>query len=138
MSPSLQRRRGITLVEVLATLLFLGIVLPATMGALTVCLQAASSARHRQEASLLAESQLNEVIALNDLNQLTPSGDFGADWPEYEWEATTVTGDFNLTEVSLTVLWTERGRLRSLTLSTLVYPRDPFPTDTGGAMGAGS
>ena len=57
------RRRGITLMEVLATLLFLGIVLPATMGALSTCLQAASTARHRQEAALLAQVQLNEMIA---------------------------------------------------------------------------
>lgn len=124
-------RRGITLIEVLATLLFLGIVLPATMGAMSVCLQAASSARHRQEASLLAQAHLNEVIALGDVNTIAGAGNFGPDWPGYEWEASTVQRDFNLTEVSLTVIWSERGRFRSLTLTTLIYPDMSLSGSTG-------
>jgi Tfp pilus assembly protein PilV len=125
-------------VEVLATLLFLGIVLPATMGAISVCLQAASSARHRQEASLLAEAHLNELLVLRDSSQIASSGNFGPEWPEYAWEATTRQSDFNLTEVSLTVTWIERGRPRSLTLTTLLYPDDLLTPGSTGTIGLGT
>ena len=40
-------RRGVSLVEVLATLVLVGIVLPAAMAGVTLSLRAASLARHQ-------------------------------------------------------------------------------------------
>ena len=114
-------RRGLSLIEVLATLVLVGIVLPAAMKGVTLSLRAASLARHQQEASQLAEMRLNEVLALEDSSVLAGSGSFAPDWPEYSWQAQTYTADFGLTEVEVRVTWLERGLERAVTLSTLVY-----------------
>ena len=114
-------RRGLSLIEVLATLVLVGIVLPAAMKGVTLSLRAASLARHQQEASQLAEMRLTEVLALADSSVLAGSGTFAPDWPEYSWEAQTYTADFGLTEVEVRVTWLERGIERAVTLSTLVY-----------------
>lgn len=87
------RRRGggFTLVEVLAALMLVAIVLPVAMRGVTVATAAASSARHRNEAAALAQSKLDELLANMQVQQSqmnsSMSGDFGADWPEYQWSA---------------------------------------------------
>ena len=116
------KRRGFTLMEVLAAMLLLGIVLPAAMGGLDVCLRAAANARHKQEAALLAEAKLNEVLATRDATTLGTGGTFGDDWPEYRWTLATSAGQFNLEQLDLTVEWQERGRTQSLTLGTMMLP----------------
>ena len=55
------RRGGFTLIEVLATMLLLGIVLPVAMRGVSVALSAAGTARHLSEAAVLAEAKLNEL-----------------------------------------------------------------------------
>ena len=114
-------RRGFTLIEVLATMVLMAIVLPVTMQALSVSLGAASSARHTTEASGLAQAKLHELISTGQLNA-TSNGDFGTDHPGYRWEIGSVTRDYNLTEITIRVLWQERGQEKQLTLSTLVEP----------------
>ena len=129
-------RRGFTLIEVLAALLLLGIVLPAAMGGLNLCMRAAAHARHKQEAALLAESKLNEILAARDAAAFGSGGAFGDDWPEYRWSLATAAGPFGLDELDLTVDWQERGRTQSLTLGTMMLPGlAPDAAATGGAFG---
>ncbi len=113
--------KGFTLIEVLATMVLMAIVLPVISQALSVSLAAASSARHTTEAAGLAQAKLHELISTGQLNT-TSSGDFGTDHPGYRWEVGTVARDYNLTEVSVRVLWAERGLEKSLTVSTLAQP----------------
>jgi prepilin-type N-terminal cleavage/methylation domain-containing protein len=123
--------KGFTLIEVLATMVLMAIILPVTMQALSVSLGAASSARHTTEAAGLAQEKLNELISTGQLNAIS-NGDFGTDHPGYRWEIGTTTRDYNLTEVSLRVLWTERGQEKSLAVSTLVQPdQNSGTTSTG-------
>jgi hypothetical protein len=91
------------------------------MQALSVSLAAASSARHTTEASGLAQAKLHELISTDQLNA-TSSGDFGTEHPGYRWEIGNVARDYNLTEITIHVLWQERGQEKQLTLSTLVQP----------------
>ena len=126
---AMRRRRGVSLIEVLATLVMVGIVLPAAMMGVTLSLRAAHLARHQQEASLLAESRLNEILALRDPAAYAGSGDFAPDWPEYRWEVETFVADFEMTEVAVTVTWMERGRERAVTLSSYLYL--PTEDDSG-------
>ena len=58
------------------------------------------------------------------------SGDFGSDWPGYQWSLQTAQRDFNVTEIVLTVTWTERGQQRSLPVATMV-------SDTSGTTSTG-
>lgn len=114
-------RRGMSLIEVLAALVLVGIVLPVAMSGVTVSLRAAQQARRQQEAGLLAESRLNEILALRGTTSFSGAGSFDG-YPDYRWEAQSSPSNFGLTEVWVTVSWQQRGQERSVELSTLVYP----------------
>jgi len=124
-----QRKAGFTLVEVLVTLLLIGIVLPAIMHGLTLAMAAGDAARHRNEATELAKSQLAQIISASQwVNTPSLSGSFAPDWPDYQWTATTQpwdqdTSGMGINQIQLTVTWQEHGRQQTLTLSTLAYPR---------------
>ena len=115
-----RRRGGFTLIEVLATMVFLAIVLPAVMRAASTSLAAASSARHLTEATALGEAKLNELVALNQWSQNT-SGDFSPDKPDYHWTLESAARDYGVYDVRLTVAWSEAGKERRLMLTTLAY-----------------
>ncbi len=121
------RADGFTLIEVLAAMLLIAIVLPAVMQGITLSVNAGNAARHRTEASGLAQSKLAELVATDEWQTGAMSGDFSPDWPDYRWEATAQTwgGDttgMGLQEIDLRVIWTARGREDSVEVSTLVHP----------------
>jgi general secretion pathway protein I len=122
------RDGGFTLIEVLATLLLVGIVLPVTMRGVSLALAAASNARHVAEATSLAETKLSELTTDTLSATTAASGDFGQEHPGYTWASQRVARDYGLTEIVLRVDWIERGQSKSLTLSTLSYES----TSTGG------
>jgi len=112
--------RGFTLVEVLATLVLLGIVVPVCMRGLSIALFSAETAKHMSQAASLGEAKLNEMVSTGDWSVSGASGDFGTDWPEYTWTCQTVARDFDVTEIILTVSWQQRGQQRSMNVSTMV------------------
>jgi prepilin-type N-terminal cleavage/methylation domain-containing protein len=122
-------RRGFTLVEVLATLLLIAIVLPAVMRGIVLASAAADAAKHRTVAQSLAQSKLADIISSGDWqSSSTLSGDFSPDAPDYKWGATIAdwaqdTQGVGLEEIDITVSWNERGASKSLTISSLAYPR---------------
>ncbi|MGD0464132.1 MAG: prepilin-type N-terminal cleavage/methylation domain-containing protein [Tepidisphaeraceae bacterium] len=120
---------GFTLIEVLVTLLLIGIVLPAMMHGVTLAMAAGDGARHRNDATQLGKSQLAQIVAGTQWNN-TPnlSGDFSPDWPGYQWKAAVQpwnqdTSGMGIQQIDLTVSWQERGRTETLTLTTLAYQR---------------
>ena len=123
---SLQRhhRRGITLVEVLATIVMMGIILPAAMHGISLATAASLEARRRSEAAALAEAKLSEILATGDWQFGSASGDFGEAWPDYRWgsSATSWASDATMMEVYVRVTWTSRTLEREVVLTTLVYP----------------
>jgi general secretion pathway protein I len=116
-----QARRGFTLIEVLAALILLGIVLPVAMRGVSLSLAAASSAKHLNEASGLADQKLNEVVMTGDWSQNGLSGDFSPDHPEYHWTVQNQQRDYGISEVQVKVTWTARGQERDFTATTFVY-----------------
>jgi prepilin-type N-terminal cleavage/methylation domain-containing protein len=131
------RRHGFTLMEVMATLLVLGIVLPVAMRAVSTCTNVASNAKRRAEAGGLAESKLAELIATGTWQNGKLEGDFGLDWPDYRWRADNQTwsptqavdnGAGNvITELDVHVTWIGRTGEQTLTLGTLVYASGGTP-----------
>lgn len=117
------RRRGVTLVEVLATLVMTAIVLPAAMQGISACTAASGVARQRSEAAALAEAKLAELLATGEWQYGGLSGDFGEAWPEYQWEGSAAawSADPTMTELSVRVAWTSRLIEREVVLTTLVY-----------------
>lgn len=116
------RRRGLTLVEVLATIVMMAIVLPATMEGISMCVSASRDARQRSEAAALAEAKLGELLATGDWQFGALSGEFGEAWPQYHWGAgaTSWASDPTMTEIYVRVTWTTRQQ-QEVVLTTLVY-----------------
>ena len=120
--PRSARRRGLTLIEVLATIVLMGIVLPVAMHGISLCLASASVARQKSEAAALAEAKLNELVATGDWQYGMTSGDFGEAWPEFHWTGgTSAWSDPTVQQLSVRVFWVGRGQERDVTLTTLVY-----------------
>jgi prepilin-type N-terminal cleavage/methylation domain-containing protein len=115
-----RRRSGFTLVEVLASLVIMGIVLPFAMRGASLAMHAGSVARHQAEAATLGEAKLTELVTMGSWSD-TAQGDFGNDFPQYRWTMEIIQRDIGVTELLLSVIWQERGEDRSVKLSTFVY-----------------
>ena len=127
-------RGGFTLPEVLATLLLVAIVLPAVMQGVSLATAAAGTARQRSEATALAESKLNELVATNQWQSGGLSGDFGEQWRGYSWQAEVQSWvEPTARQLQVHVTWYARGRDYDVTLSTLVYSAPPVTSGSTAA-----
>jgi len=137
--PRRGERRGFTLIEVLATLLLMTIALPVIMKGVSMATSAASVAKRRVEATTLADSKINELIATGEWQNGQLSGDFGTDWPDYTWSAQVNDYDGTNKQIDVTVNWPGRsGYPDALSLSTLVYPNNPITMANGTTGTSGS
>jgi len=115
-------RRAFTIVELLATLALIGIVLPVLVHGIVLCLEAATHAEQQAEAAALAQTKLAELVATGQWYDAELDGDFGDDWPEYQWTAQVMEWeDARLSQLDVFVTWTRRSRDHGVALSTLVY-----------------
>src|SRR4051794_15611557 len=130
------RRSGFTLVEVLASLVIMGIVLPFAMRGATLAMHAGSLARHQAEAATLGEAKLTEMVSQGDWGSSSSEGDFAPDFPQYRWSLQSAQRDLDVTELMLSVTWKERGEDRSIKVATLAYV--PTSAGTGSTGGSGA
>src|SRR5438045_3953688 len=132
-------RRAFTLLEVLATLVLIGIILPAVMSGISLATAASSEAKHKVEAISLAEMKLAELVAMSQDQQQASNGDFGVDYPGYTWTSSIEQRDVGLNQISVRVMWFARGRDRFVDLASMVYTPDTSTTGTGtSGSGTGS
>ena len=116
-----RREQGFTFVEILAALLFLGIVMPVVIGALQVSNRAAVLSERSAVAVQLAENQLAELQIGDAWSSAASTGEFGEEWPGYRWELTKADWENGaMTELQLAVFFTVQGREQDVRLSTLV------------------
>jgi type II secretory pathway pseudopilin PulG len=115
-------RGGFTIVEILATMAFLGIVLPSILAGMTLCLSVAGNSKMRAEAAGLAQSKMAELLAQDQWDQSAFSGDFGQDCPDYKWSAQIFDwgSDGLVEQLDVTVSWRHQGKNYSVTLTTLI------------------
>ncbi len=119
------RRRGFTLVEVLASLAFVGAILPAALAGVSLAMNLGETARDRTEAAQLAEARLAEVVATGQWLEGEEAGDFGEQWERFTWQMKSRDWEEpGLAEVTVSVLWTSRDAERTVDVTTLVYPGD--------------
>src|SRR4051812_40128899 len=117
----ISRARGFTLIEVLSAIMLIGIVLPVAMQGISLATALAGSAERKAEASMLADSKLNELVVTRGWQNGELNGDFGQDHPDFQWAVELRQWDSStLQEMDLHVFWTAGGRQQSITLSTLV------------------
>lgn len=132
------KSKAFTLPEVLAALVFVGIVLPVVMHGLTVAMQVSSSARHRVEAAQLAKQKVDEFLVVRDPSSfISATGDFGTGWGEYTWTSRAQLGEDGVYDVTVTVAWLEQSREKSFTLSTMIYPSTTVTTEETPAPAGG-
>jgi type II secretory pathway pseudopilin PulG len=115
------QRDGFTFVEILAAMLFLGILIPVVISALLISNRAAVVAERSTVAAQLGENQLNELMLGDAWTSSAKSGDFGQEWPGYRWELESA--DWNsgaMTELTLDVFFNVQGQDHEVRLSTLV------------------
>jgi prepilin-type N-terminal cleavage/methylation domain-containing protein len=120
-----QSEGGFTFLELLATMVLISVLLPVVMQAISLCTQLAGQSRRQIEAVCLAKTRLTELTASAEWENGNARGDFGTDWPGYEWTTTIANWtDATVRQLDLTVSWRSMGRERQVTLSTLVYPQE--------------
>ncbi len=114
-------RRAFTFIEVLATLVLIGIVLPVAMKGIGLALSAASLARSNAEAVALADTKLNEIVATAQWDLGAMSGDFEPDFPGYQWTAEVYEAQTDLIEITVHVTWPGHRQERRVSVTTMVY-----------------
>jgi prepilin-type N-terminal cleavage/methylation domain-containing protein len=115
------RPSGFTFIEMLATVVLLAIIMPVAMHSIGLCTRLAGQSRREVEAASLAKAKLTELAVTGDWQNGNQRGDFGTDWPGYDWTATVTNWtDSSVRQLDLTVSWQSAGRRHELTLSTLM------------------
>jgi Tfp pilus assembly protein PilV len=110
-----RRPVGFTFIELLATVVFLGIIMPVAMESIGLCTRLGGQSRKQIEAASLARTKLTELTCSSDWQSGEKNGDFGADWPGYKWTATVSSWtDSTVSRLDLTVTWQSQGRQRSI------------------------
>jgi general secretion pathway protein I len=121
-TPSLhhsKRHSGFTLLEVMIALTIIAIVLVAVFGSQSQSLSLANDAKFNTTAALLAQRKMAEVEMDDYLDVSSTSGDFGEDFPEYQWELDIsevplleAEGFGFLKQVDVTVRWGDKDQFR--------------------------
>lgn len=128
------RRRGFTLIEVLASLMLMVVVLPVVMGGLSTATRAGSLAKSRDQAIALAEARLTEIVAERSWTRAAQGrrtafdADFGPDAERFTWTLEMRNWhDASLRELTLTVRWHQHGREHAQRLTTVVAAEEALP-----------
>ena len=114
-------RQGVTLVEVLAAVVVLGVGLVSVMGAFSACARTTGLIRSETVAKLWAANMLAEARGNPDLLISGDSGDLGPAWPGFKWSRRLREGaEHGTLVIEITVQWHTQGVARDFTLTSLV------------------
>ncbi len=144
---SKRSRRGFTLVEMIVATLLLAIGVAGSLAAFSAATRATTAADRNQTAMLLARQKLTEIELRPDtLTGGDQDGDFGSDYPDYHWQQSVETTDFqNLFQVTVTITWGMRtGVPHQVSLATylrndqaqVMQATTPGANNTTGGTGA--
>ena len=110
---------GFTLLEIMFAVSIIAISVVAVFGSQSQSLSLANEAKFNTTASLLAQSKMAETEAIKPEDLMSGSGDFGEDFPEYQWNLTVEDLEFSsieetkhLKQIGLTVSYGQTGRYR--------------------------
>ena len=119
--PGQTQQRGFTFVEILAAMLFMAIVVPVTVEGIMIANRAGVAAERKRVAVGLADMLLTEKVVTEEWRDGEQQGDFGEDWPEYNWVLRNETWEEDgMRLISVEVQFQVQGRDYSVSLSTLV------------------
>jgi len=127
------RAGGFTLIEVLVTIAVLLVMLPAIVGGFKQAADIARLTRQRAEATALAQSKMDEMVATGLWQQGGTRGEETYRATVYTWEASLSNWEeadvhplLNLQRLDVTVSWTFRSTdvPQKVQLTTVVYLPD--------------
>ena len=127
----LRHRGAFTLAEVLAALLFMAILIPVTMQAVSVASRAGMLGQRKATAMRIAERVLNEQIVTGQIATATPYGNVVDGDMTYPW--TMVTEPWTedaMTVVTVRVTFDVQGNTFDVAASTLYDPAVSTTTTT--------
>lgn len=120
-------RRGFTLVEVLAAMLFMAIVLPVVLRGLRTASLAGELGQRKMVAARIGNKELNELKVTGQLRNTSAGGVVQDNGVSYRWQVKNEawTGDAisQMTLATLTVSFPAQGKTYDVTLSTLLPPQ---------------
>ncbi len=114
------RRRGFTLLEVLAALLIASVALTYIISSETESIRRSAATRDLREATALAKEKLMEIVAAAEGSD---SGDFEGR-PGWSWQAAREPAPdaFGLEKLVVTVRYASHGRQETVVLEELCRP----------------
>jgi general secretion pathway protein I len=96
--------KGFTLMEVMIAMAILAIALVTVFQSQSQSISMAGSSRFLTTASLLAQSKMVEIEAVDMKNIKTENGDFGEGFPDYVWRVEVKDTELdNVKKIELTV-----------------------------------
>jgi type II secretory pathway pseudopilin PulG len=132
---------GFTLIDVIVTIAVLLVLLPVVVEGFKLAGDMARLTRQRAEATSVAQSKLDEILATGEWQLGDSSGIEQIRTIEYEWSATLTSWEeaevqplpTTLQRLDVTVQWTFRaGEVKQqVQLSTVVYLPDTTTQTTG-------
>ncbi len=111
----LRSQKGLTLIEVMAALIILGIILVPVLGAYTTGAFLSAEARRTSQATAVGEGALEEYLATG----VGPEEREGFDLDYQEADFATELEARPLRQVTVIVSWQEEERQRQVSLTTL-------------------
>lgn len=96
--------RGFTLLEVMVSLAIIATVLVTLLGTHLMSLNLAQKNKEQTMMAMLARRKMEELFTIPFESISNDSGDFGPEYPTYEWEVSVEKADIdNLKNVKITV-----------------------------------
>jgi hypothetical protein len=119
-----QRNRAFTFAEILAAMMFLGLVIPVALQAVKISSDAGVVASRKATATQLGDALLNELAITDEWRSGSQSGQFEAPYESYRWQIQSENWDQQgLSQLSLQVEFLVRDQSYDVVLTTLV-PED--------------
>ena len=117
-------QRGFTLLEIVVALTIAAIALPVLLQAFSEGTKNQSLIENRTTALYLLKLRMSEIEMLGEIEVGSEDGEFGTD-SRFQWTSDIAESDTEgLYEVTVVVNWQERGRERSVELTTYLADRN--------------
>ena len=128
-----------TLAEVMAALVFMAIVIPVAMEALSIASRAGGVAARKGEAALVAERILTESIITTNWDKAVQNGLVRQGIRDFRWTLRTEPWNEDPNQSDLRLLTVEvtyaaQGQDYGVKLSTLVDSASPFSSNTNSVL----
>ena len=114
--------KGFSMVEVLIALALLSTGILAVVGVYPAILQMNTSSQNNDIALSLAQQKLDEILNNGTFISTSAQSDMPSNLPSCtrQWVGSSVPYNSNLQQIDVQVTWTEKNRLRSVTVTSII------------------